>query len=118
MHVRPPEASFPCSSRGMVHDKSPQPEYEFSWHARHADLIISLPCLEVSESLLWALGAGHSPCQGRNRYRSCHLFLFSDLESVLATLGTSATRIHTRIEVNSILHDTGRLLVLTVIDDV
>jgi hypothetical protein len=40
----------------MVHNKSPQPECEFSWRARHAELIVSLPCLEVSDWLLWAVG--------------------------------------------------------------
>jgi hypothetical protein len=68
---------------------------------------VSLPCLE-------ALGV-----EGQNRYRSSYLlYPFSELASISTTLGTPATRIHTRIQVSSLLHDTGGLLILTVIDDV
>jgi hypothetical protein len=116
-HVRPPEAAFPCFSRGIIHDKNPQLECEFSWRARHAELIVSLLCLEVSDWLLWALGIRLS-LAGTKSISIKLSIPFSDLASALTALGTSATRIHTRIEVNSILHDTGRLLVLTVIDDI
>ncbi len=68
---------------------------------------VSLPCLEVdSHPIRDKIGIDQV------------IYPFSELASVPTTLGTPATRIHTRIQVSSVLHDTGRLLILTVIDDV
>ena len=84
----------------MIHDKIPQPECEFSWCARHAELIASLPCLEASD--VGATGAGNPPVksQGRNRYRSGYLSL--------SQIWNIRHRHTQRVS----------LLVLTVIDDV